>query len=202
MLRRTTVLAIALGIVASLVVPGIASATWKHHMQAIQQNVTLGFTGQARFKGALGGLECQVTSRVKFLQGQTTGEVETFVPDPTSATANCEGLEGLAFCEVHNVAPSGLNWLIHTRTGPDRAEVTFGNITAQTTGAFCPISHALVTAGIVSANPNQPNTVSSVSLVGAAQADLKTNNNEVHKESVVISGSLEIENPNKNTYSI
>lgn len=108
MLKKITVLAVAAGVVAAFVLPTSASATWKDHKTAIGTNVQLGLTGNARFQGTLGGVECQVTSKVKFLANQTTGNVESFIVDPPGAeteTSNCKGLGGLAFCKIHNVTP-------------------------------------------------------------------------------------------------
>jgi hypothetical protein len=202
MIRKVGVLVMAVCIAAVFAMPTSAGAFWKHHKQQILQNVTLGFTGQARVQSASGGVECQITSRVKFLQGQTTAEAETFVADPTSATANCDAFGGLALCEVHNLVPLGLNWLIHTRTEPDRGEITTGGVTGQLTGRFCTVKHILITAGNVTATPNQPETVSWVALSGTLQSDLQTVNGVVHKEAATITGILDIEAPNAKTYSI
>jgi hypothetical protein len=236
MLKKMTVLAMAVGVLAALALPASASAAWRHHQTAIQQDVQLGLTGQARFQGENGGIECQVTSKVKFLSGQTTGNVETFVPHPTDATTNCKGLGALAFCQIHDVTPFGtINqsallsttnpWTLHTANyqttqlvvdqdankqittlanGSQHANVivvTSGNITSQPTGAFCPASHVNLTAGTVAAIPNEPETIDSVSLTGTLRGHLTIGPNVV-QEDVTVSGSLDIESPNSNTYSI
>ncbi|HEX5929342.1 MAG TPA: hypothetical protein VFY48_08110 [Solirubrobacterales bacterium] len=224
MLKKMTVLAMAVGVVAALALPASASATWKHGQTAIEKDEQLGLTGNARFQGGLGGVECQVTSKITFQAGQTTGKVESFVPHPTSDTLNCKGLAGLAFCQIHDVTPfSGASllstqnpWVLHTwaeSTGgeppvihqKDLIHVTSGNITSTLTGGFCPVKHIMLTGGTVVATPNQPNNVTSVQLSGTLLAHLQTNNHaegQSHTENVTVSGTLTIEEPKAHTYSI
>jgi hypothetical protein len=202
MLKKLTVLAMAVGVVAALALPASASATWKHHATAIQQSVQVGFTGQARFQGGLGGVECQVTSAAQFLAGQTTGNITSFTPHPTNDTTNCKGLGGLAFCQIHNVAPTTFPWVFHTVQSPVSVSVTHGQIHSQATGGFCPVNTLTITAGTVTITPNQPNTASSVTLSGSASVHLTTNNGQVDTENTTVSGSLAIEAPNAATYSI
>ncbi|HEX5928092.1 MAG TPA: hypothetical protein VFY48_01730 [Solirubrobacterales bacterium] len=204
MFKKMTVLAMAVGVVAALALPASASATWKHHQSAIQSNAQLGLTGQARFQGTLGGIECQVTSRAVFIAGQTTGTAETFVPHPTSDTANCKGLGGLAFCQTHNLTPQAPGWTFHTIVvnGVAKIQVTTTTITSQTTGGFCPVKHISLAGGEVTLDPAQDETVSSASLSGTLGAQLQTNDGTIDSESVTVSGTLNVESPNAATYSI
>jgi hypothetical protein len=202
MLKKMSVLAMAVGVVAAMVLPASASATWKHHATDIQTNTTIGVTGNVRFQGSIGGVECQVTSRVLFESGTTTGKAETFVPHPTSDTTNCKGLGGLAPCQTHNVAPQAPNWTIHTVAGP-AISVTTTDITSQLTGGvFCLVKAIKLTGGTVSFTPNQANTASSAQLSGQLQADIQTNSGAADQENVTVSGTLDIESPNAATYSI
>ena len=113
--KKMTMLAMAVGVVAAFALPASASASWKHHGVAIQSNVQLNVTGNVRFQGTLGGIQCQVKSQVTFLTGQTTGIAHQFVAHPTNETTNCVGLGGLAPCQVHNLTPqTAANWSFHT----------------------------------------------------------------------------------------
>lgn len=221
MLKKLSVLAMALGAVAAMVFPAAASAEWKHHNTPITESKTIGVTGNVRFQGGLGGVECQVTSRVRFDPG-TTGVAETFVPHPTDDTTNCKGLGGLGPCQVHNVAPQAPNWTIHTVrqetkqvTNPGQAEekthqtfhdfitVTTTNITSQTTGGlFCLVKAINLTGGTTTFTPTQPNTIPSATLSGQLQAHLQTNGGATDQETVTVSGTLNVESPDANTYSI
>jgi uncharacterized membrane protein len=236
MLKKMTVLAIAIGVVAAFALPVSASADWKHHETATQQNVTIGVTGKAKFQGGLGGVECQVTSKVTFQPG-TTGLVETFVPHPTDTTTNCRGTGGLAFCQIHDVTPFGTSnpsallsttnpWTLHTgnyqttqlvvhqqqpkiittlANGTQHTDViviTTGEITSQATDGFCPVTHIRLTPGTVAGLPTPPKTIQTIALTGTLRGDLTTVSGPIDEEDVTVSGTLEIESPNGNTYSI
>lgn len=206
MFRKTVVVAIAVGIVGVLALPISAAANWKHHNTSIQADTTIGLTGNLKFQGGLGGVECQVTSRVKLYTEwvllQTTGTAETFVPHPTSDTTNCKGHGGLTFCQIHNLSPQMPNWWIHTVQTPASISVTTTTIHSQATGGFCPVTTISLTAGTVTLTPNQPNTAISATLAGALQAHLTTSSGTVDRETVTTTGTLSIESPNAHTYSI
>jgi hypothetical protein len=201
MLKKLTVLAMAIGALAALA-PASASATWDHHTTPIDQNQQLTFSGQARFQGGLGGVECQVSSNAQFLAGQTTGNITSFVPGPTSDTVNCKGTGGLVFCQVHNVSPTSFPWVFHTVQSPASISITHGEIHSQATGGFCPITAITITAGTVTATPNQPETVSSIQLSGNASVHLTTSGGSQDTENTTVSGTLSILAPNAGTYSI
>lgn len=226
MFKRTTLLALALGVMAAIVMPAAASAAWKHHQVAIQQNVQINFTGNVRFDTGNGSAECQFKMNVQFLAGQTTGNLNTLAPHPTSDTANCKGLGGYAFCQAHNFTLQEMPWTFHTAQaetttitvdGPNPGEVTVKgtgvfhqgfvittrSIKAQATGAFCPGKEIHFTAGTLTALANQPNTFSSVQLNGGLLTHKLTNTGVTDTEVVKVTGLLEIENPEqRNTYSL
>ncbi len=200
MLKKMTVLAMAVGILAAMALPASAPAAWKHHDVAIQINKTTGFTGNVRFQGGLGGVECQVTSAVEFKANQTTGTAETFKPHPTSETSNCKGLGGLIGCQIHELTPQEPGWVIHTATATT-ITVTTTTIHSVPTGGFCPLKTISLTAGTVTFTPNQPNTVTTAALSGQLQAHQQTaGSGTVHTEEVTVSGTLTAEEPH--TYSI
>ncbi len=200
MLKKVIVLAMSVAAAAALALPVSAAASWKHHNTAIQQNVQVGLFGQARFQGGLGGVECQITSAAQFLAGQTTVNITSFTP--VNTTLNCKGLGGLAFCQVHEFQPTNFPWVGHTIQSPASIDVTHGEIHHQLTGGFCPVSNATVKPGTVVITPSQPNTVSSVQLSGQASVDLTTNGGTKDTENTTVAGTLSIESPNANTYSI
>lgn len=211
MVKKTIALAMTVGVMAGLALPASASASWKHHATEIQQNVTLNFTGNTRFQGGLGGIECQLTKSLLFKAGQTTGTVEQFKPDNGTETEKCKGLGGLSPCQIHNLTPQFPNWVFHTITvnGQPKIQVTQGDITFQMTGGFfCLVKHVTITPvnepnHFVTLIPNQPNTFTSFQEHGQLELDLQTNGGAVHKETVTFNGVVELESGSeRHTYSI
>jgi hypothetical protein len=138
--------------------------------------------------------------RIKFFTGQTTGVAETFVLHPTSETDNCKGTGGLAFCQVHTLVPQLPNWVLHTTTTD--ITVTLTDITYDTTGAFCPHKQITTTAAPFKLTPNQPETFSSFQGNGTSTVDVNTTSGTVDKAAMEIRGTLNVESPYANTYSI
>jgi hypothetical protein len=200
MLKKMTVLAMAVGALAAMVLPASASANWKHHNTNISEAAQIGLTGNVRFQGPIGGVECQITSRAKFNPG-TTGVAETFVPHPTSDTTNCKGTGGLSPCQIHGVTPQAPNWVFHT-TATSAISLTTTDITSTLTGGFCLVKHINLTGGTVTLTPNATNTISSATESGNLQAHIQTTSGAIDTQGVATSGTLTIESPNANTYSI
>ncbi len=199
-------LAMSVGLLAALALPHTAPAAWKHHKTVIQKDVQIGLTGQVRVASGAGGVECQITSRVKFLQGQTTGTVETFAQDNGTVTQRCKGTGALGGCQVHELKVVGLPWVLHTsaanQTGdgtkhPDRIEIKAGEITSTLQGAFCLTVHVSATVGTIFATPDKIETASSVGLSGAFKIHVAG-----LEEDGKASGTLQIEEPDQATYSI
>ncbi|HEX5928319.1 MAG TPA: hypothetical protein VFY48_02910 [Solirubrobacterales bacterium] len=217
-MKRVAILAAALAAVTALAVPTAASATWKHgHVNPIQQNVQIGFTGtNVKFQSGIGGVECQTTSSVQFLAGQTTANIDTFVPHPTDATTNCKGTGGLAFCQIHNVQPTNTPWVLHTIPDTTEVEITSGDIHSTPTGGFCPIEWITVTPTDTVhkiTGKSQTHTVSTLELSGEVVVHVQTkgqpNQSSPHPRNgppdaltTTVSGLLHVEEPNVNTYSI
>jgi hypothetical protein len=210
MLKKMTVLAMALGVVAAMLVPATASAAWKHHATTIQQNVQIGLTGQIATISEAGGISCQVTIRAKFIANQTTGEAETFAPHPTNATTNCTTSGGLSQCEVEQVQPTNLPWTFHT-TGTaanPTIQLTVGDIHMELKkkNFFCLFTHITKTAGTatLTPTPGNGNTVTALTLSGNTQGHLYSNTPEPVGQTVGLTfgGTLNIESPNSGTYSL
>ncbi|HEX5928152.1 MAG TPA: hypothetical protein VFY48_02055 [Solirubrobacterales bacterium] len=220
MLRKITVLATALGVVAMMAVPGGASGNWKHHQTPIQEDVQFGLTGKIRTDASYVGIECQVTTRVKLTAGSTTGHVETFSPHPTSDTANCVGMGGYAFCQIHNMAPQAVNWTLHTapwqttQIGGSGTQhqtaitIETQSVTFQMTGGFCPggpfTVHYLPSTVGATCVPESCQTLTGFAMNGVVPVQLTTKEGAGPTDSgeSTFSGSVEIEGGSKNTYSI
>jgi hypothetical protein len=214
MFKKMTVLAMALGVVAAMALPGTASASWKHNGVAIPENVQIGLTGQVEFQSEIGGISCQVTSAAKFLAGQTNGQAETFVPHPTNATTNCTGEGGLSQCQVETVQPTNLPWTFTTTgvAGAPTIQIHFGDIHGDLfkKNLFCPFEHSTVTAGTAVFTPTPSNgiDVTSVKLSGSTQGHLYSTTPPSQDGSnqttapLTLGGTLNVESPNSGTYDL
>ncbi len=198
MLRKTIVLAMVIGVGGALALPTTAPAFWKHGQTPIQQNVQVGLTGQVRFQGGLGGIECQITSAAQFLAGQTTGNITSFTPHPTNDTTNCKGLGGLAFCQIHNVGPTGFPWVTHWSLSS--IDLTHGQIHLGGTGGFCPVSGITITAGTIAITRTGIIFVQ-FHVTGTVVIHLTTSGGAVDTENATAGGTLSVESPNSGTYS-
>ena len=226
MFKKMIVLATAVGVVAVLALPASVSASWEHEGQTIQQDVQFSLTGKVRFDTGNGSGECQMTAQIKLFATQTTGALEVLKPHPTSATANCFGIGGYAFCQTHNMTPQEFPWTIHTSQvettsvtidGPETGDVTVKGtgvfhdgfvITTKAlsftpAGTFCPGKQILFTEGTIAAIPDKANEFSSVQLNGTVVAHKQLNGGGVLTENVKITGTLQIEDPEqRSTYSL
>ncbi len=229
MLKKITVLAMAVGVLAALALPTAASASWKHHQTPIQQNVTLDLTGFALFEGALGSVKCQITSQATFLAGQTTGIAHTFDAHPGDETQNCDAGGALNPCQIHNLTPQqNVNWTFHTGAFQtvtnihNGTQTTFGSqfqkaaiVTADTIesqstgGVFCMVQRIVIhpeTIGLIEHGGGQDgDTISELEINGTAKVTVQTNGAQgaTHTEHALVTGTLQIEKENlRNTYSL
>jgi hypothetical protein len=222
MLRKMTVLAMAIGVVAAFALPASASASWKHHGVAIQVDKDISLTGKFRTQAGIGGIECQVTTTVTFFAGQTTGIIDTFDVHPQDETTDCKGLGGLAPCQIHNLTPQqNTNWSFHTEawqtvTAVQGQQTTFGAthqkalvITPQTLqyqmtgGIFClvkKVQYHLNKIGLTEEGPGDGNTITNLDVNGSALSTTETNSGALDQEETLIQGTLQVEPPNQNTY--
>lgn len=155
MLKKAMMLAVAAAALTALVIPAAASAQWQHHTQdantqvhAIQVDKTIQVTGQSRFQGEIGAVECQTDAHAELLAGQTTVTVTQFGVDLTEAgstvTSKCfvdATLEGFGCTDVSSVTVeigSGNHWIGHATT-PTTIDVTTKTIQNHLHGGiFCP----------------------------------------------------------------
>ncbi len=226
MFKKMTVLAMAVGVLAAMVLPASASALWVQNHEPLSADKTLGLTGNVRFQGGLGGIQCQITSTVDFLKGQTNGTATTFDAHPGDETQNCQGTGGLIGCQIHNLTPQqGLTWAVTTEafktvtkiegTFPNQktvlgaehtkaAVVHIGAITSTATGGFCPVNHIELTAGTIGIAEEgagaDGTTITNVEVNGALDAHLRTVSGVVHHEEVLATGTLTVESPDAGIY--
>ncbi len=206
MSKKLALLAIGAGMLAALALPHTAPAAWKHHKTVIQKDAQIGLTGQVRIAGKTGGVECQITTRVKLQQGQTKGTVETFAQDDGTVTQRCKGTGGLAGCQVHEFKALALPWTLNTsaanQTGdgtkhPDRIEILAGEVTSTIAGAFCVGVHVSATSAPIYAVPDKVETVSQFTFSGSRLVHVAG-----VEEVGQVHGTLQVEEPDQATYSI
>ncbi len=191
MLKKITMLVLAFGALAAL--PSVAMGAWTDKTAAVESKAEVGFTGQAKFSGGLGSIECQTTSTTTLLPG-TTGEVKTFHVDG-SPTEKCKTGGFLAGCQVHSVSATGLPWVAHS-TGT-AIDITVGEIHNSVTGGFCPVSSVTVTGGTAEITPDNAHGASSGTLSGSVTVDA-TGEPSVS----TVSGTQNVLAPSIGTYGI
>ncbi len=176
---------------AVFVVPVPATASWQFEEAPIPGQ-TFEVHGQSRFQGLVGGIECTVQAHVALEPGTTTAKAGQFEVKGLS-TEKCKGLGGMGGCQVHGVTYSALPLTLHTtETTPATLAITTGNVEYTTTGLFCPFASATVTAGTVTATPDNPNAMKTVTLSGSLTGDLTTKSEVVDKEAVTLAGDLKV----------
>lgn len=227
MLRKTTALAVAAFALAAIALPTAASAFWKHgDTDPIQQDKQFGVTGVLAFESKITGKQalivCNITSRIKLTADQTTGLVETLIPEPgpmgesKTTTERCSGAGWLSFCQIHNMTPQAPNWIFHQGTwqttqlvneetkalGDDKtaAVLTTQDIGVQIGGGFCPITKVTVTKGNLGLVPDQNPTMKALEVSGILQAHYQTAGGQ-DTQHVEVIGFWNLEGTASGTYS-
>jgi hypothetical protein len=171
--------------------PTTASAFWQFEEVPISGE-TFELHGQSRYQGGLGGIECSIQAHIVVEPGTTTAKADQFGLSGTP-TEKCNGLGGLAFCQVHAVAYSSLPLTLHiTQAVPPTLTITTGHVQYTTTGGFCPVSNVTLTTGTVTGTPDNVNAMKTVTLSGSVSADSTTGGGSVDSESVSIGGTLKV----------
>jgi hypothetical protein len=202
MMRKTIAAAVLCVFAAACLAPAATAQNWKHHNVEIQQNKQITLTGTVKIQSGGGAnfVECQVTSQMSLLSGTTTAVVTKFEPDldvkDTKVTDKCKGGGGLAFCQIHAVQPVALPWQAHNLTNEVRIIPQLTHISM--TGGFCPAQTVTITKGTVLSTPNQPKTVSSLTLGGCVELDV----GGTEFPCSPVTGTLSILAPDAATYSL
>jgi hypothetical protein len=176
MFKKVMMLAVAAAALVAFAIPATASANWQDHNTALQANANIQVTGQAKFQGEVGNVECQTVSAVQLTSGTTTADVSTFEVDVTgteTVTDNCQvggGLASLGCTDVATVTTAGLPWTAHA-TSTQTVAVTTGTIQNHLHGGFfCPKTIQL-TPGTVHITTTTASTWTEGQLSGTLQAD-------------------------------
>jgi hypothetical protein len=189
MLKKAIILAIAVAAIAAAAIPAAASASWQHHAAQLQANANLQITGQAKFQGEIGWMECQANVVGQLTAGTTTGDVQAFGADVVgseSVTDHCAvggGLASLGCTDVASTTAAGLPWTIHA-TGATTITLTTGTIQGHLHGGFfCPKT-VQITPGTIHISTATEQTVETGQLSGQLQVDPSIGGSQ----SVTISG--------------
>jgi hypothetical protein len=176
MFKKVMMLAVAAAALAAFVIPATASAEWTHNHQSLVGNANIEVTGQAKFQGEVGFVECQTKAIAQLTGGTTTADVQAFEVDvqgTETVTDNCSvggGLLSLQCTDVSSVTTAGIPWTAHA-TSTKTVAVTTGTIQNHLHGGFfCPKTIQL-TPGTVHITASTENTWTTGELSGELQAD-------------------------------
>ncbi len=185
MLKKITLLAMAVGMLAAFALPAAASASWTKHdkeLKAGETGVISEITGTAiKFTSvATGGVSCHTVGAATLTGGTTTGFLTKFEP-LTSATASCttSGLLATEGCVVEKVTSTELPWIIHNNTPTTTISVTTRTIdielrktNAAKENVACPkFAGSDITPGTVTLTPDNAETISTLTLSGTLKFD-------------------------------
>jgi hypothetical protein len=153
MIRKLMMLAFAAALVA-FAIPATASAQWTKHTQTLQQNDNVQITGQTKFQGGIGNVECQTVADQQLLAGQTTATLQGIQVDVTgqeTVTDNCVvggGLASLGCTDVASVTSAELPWIAHGTSG-QTGSLTTGTIQYHLHGGIFCVKTMQLTPGTV-----------------------------------------------------
>lgn len=192
MLKRHSITALIVA-VAAFALAATASAQWTHNGQHLQQETHVQFTGQLKYQGQLGSVQCWIHGQAALLPGQTTATITSIGIDLTTGgtvTETCEidnakkalGCTGVSLV-TFAIGP-GNHWTAHA-VNTTQLAITTNTIQYHLHGGvFCPKTTQL-TPGTISINwasdafgtyqttgtlqAHSPGGSQSVSITGAGQ---------------------------------
>jgi hypothetical protein len=174
--KKITMLAVGVAAVAALMGPATASAQWTHNHATLGANAAIQLTGQWKFQGEVGNIECQVNAVGQLTAGTTTGHISEFGVDVTGAetvTDNCQvggGLATLGCTDVSSVTSAGFPWGIHLQS-TQTIDITTGTIQTHLHGGFfCPKTDQ-ITPGTLVLHMEQQDTWTQGQITGELQVD-------------------------------
>jgi hypothetical protein len=172
MLKKIIVLS---ALASALAIPAPAFATWTKDHQAIHSDAVAQITGEAKFEGEVGWVECQTVATLQLLAETTTATLQTEidVQGLETVTSNCSVggvLPQVGCTDVKSETLSGLPWTVHAVSTQ-----TLATTTALTTlhlhgGIFCP-KQLLITPGTTHTTTSTSNTWTTGQLSGTLQSD-------------------------------
>jgi hypothetical protein len=198
MIRKLMMLAFAAALVA-FAIPATASAQWTKHTQTLGQNDQIQVTGQFKFQGGIGNLECQTNAAAQLTASTTTADVTSFVVDVTgveTVTDNCTiggGLASLGCSDVASVTSSAsvaTPWVAHL-VSTQTIDIATGTMQNHLHGGiFCPKTQQL-TPGTVTLQTGQQDHWTQGQLFGELQIHSGEGQQQVTQQAVY-SGAVTI----------
>jgi len=183
MLKKMMLLAVAAAAVLAVAAPA-ASANWTHSGAELKTNANVTFSGETSFAGELGTVTCkQSTAAATLTASSSHGTVQSFTVD--SPTTNCEvggvvgALCGTTSLESAHLEAGNVPTLTASSTNIVIDNVKLINVFGSE-GSPC---LELDLVGNVTATPNNPASISSVSLSGTLE-------DTTLEAQVAVSGSL------------
>jgi hypothetical protein len=191
-LKKMTMLVVGAAALVALGVPAGAGAEWTDHNQPLASNVNAQGTGQLKYQGSAGSVECQMVFAAQLTQGTTTAHISSYEVDVTgteSVTDNCSvggGTVALGCTDVEFVTTAGLPWIAHA-TSTQTIAVTTGTIQFHLEGGFfCPKTKQF-TPGTMHITLTTQSTWSQGQLSGGLQADPSIGSSETMTASGTVS---------------
>jgi hypothetical protein len=92
MLKKATILGLVSAAFMAFAAHATGAPSWSHNHERLQKDGTLTITGNAKFDGEVGNVECQMTSMVQLTAESGTAQVDSFHVDAEGAetvTDNC-----------------------------------------------------------------------------------------------------------------
>jgi hypothetical protein len=201
-MKKLMTLSLAVVALAACSLPAMARAeVWTDGGVPIEADDTVFETGPWIWQGgAAGTVECQMTLEYTVHAGQTTAQVKKVEVDLDQAgstvTQKCKGAGGMAFCQIHAMEAQNLPWTMHN-VGP-KAVITVGGWKTTLTGGFCPVTTITITAGEVTATPDNPSGISSFTHSGTLQGHLSSGGSV----SGNVSGKFDVLAPDTGTFGL
>jgi hypothetical protein len=175
-LKKMTMLVVGAAALVALGVPAGASAQWTDNHATLAANAAFQLTGQWKFQGEVGSVECQVTSAGQLTSGTTTGNLQSFAVDQANGKTvaeNCTiggGLVIVGCTTVSSVTSAGFPWGIHLQS-TQTIDITTGTMQNHLNGGmFCPKTLQL-TPGTVVLHMEQQDTWTQGQITGELPVD-------------------------------
>jgi hypothetical protein len=163
MVKKMMLLAMAAAAVAAFAVPATASASgmFYHEGESFEGAIKETFAGPIGFATGFGGFDCNAYAEVDM---ETNGGTVTSLEIDTET---CTGTGALAACTLVEDEVTKLGTLTPTAADIDIQNVEITN----TYGGMCPLTHSTITATAVTATPDNPAAISTLTLSGPVVVD-------------------------------
>jgi hypothetical protein len=179
MLKKITLLAMAVAALAVFVLPAVASANWKDSGVEVKTNATITATGtEFKFTSvATGAITCHVVLEGTLTASSTAGDLTKFEPLGGNATANCTtgGVIANEGCVIESVTATELPWNL-TDTGTTITVATrtidIRLVKKGSANVLCQkFPGSDFTAGTLTFTPDKTTAISTLTLSGSLKFD-------------------------------